>query len=85
MVVSYIMFVELIFSMSIFACDICQQGLLQSEPEGEHNENIGFYGRCVSHAIVFSSHVNPKKEYFRNNNWTCARTEVMLFEHFYRL
>ncbi|ONM23440.1 Histone-lysine N-methyltransferase ATX4 [Zea mays] len=52
-----------------------QRGLLQSEPEGEHNENIGFYGRCVSHAIVFSSHVNPKKEYFRNNNWTCARTE----------
>lgn len=30
-----------------------QRGLLQSEPEGEHNENIGFYGRCVSHAIVF--------------------------------
>jgi hypothetical protein len=62
---------------------ISQQGLLQSEPEGEHNENVGFYGRCMDHAIDFSSHVNPKKEYLRSNNWTCARTEVILFEHFY--
>ncbi|XP_066397696.1 uncharacterized protein [Miscanthus floridulus] len=52
-----------------------QRGLLQSVPEGEHNENVGFYGRCMDHAIDFSSHVNPKKEYLRSNNFTCARTE----------
>ncbi|WVZ65826.1 hypothetical protein U9M48_015128 [Paspalum notatum var. saurae] len=52
-----------------------QKGLLQSEPEGECNQNVGFYGRCVDHAIDFSSHVNPKKECLRSNNWTCARTE----------
>ena len=26
---------------------VSQQGLLQSDPEGEHNEYIGFYGRCL--------------------------------------
>ncbi|CAL5082799.1 unnamed protein product [Urochloa decumbens] len=53
-----------------------QKGLLQSEPEGEHNENVGFYGRCMDHANDFSSHVNPKKECLRSSNWTCTRTEA---------
>ncbi|KAL6601411.1 hypothetical protein ACP70R_044631 [Stipagrostis hirtigluma subsp. patula] len=52
-----------------------RRGLLQSEPEGEHNENVGFYGRCLDHAIDFSNHLNPKKECFRSNSWSCARTE----------
>jgi len=29
----------------------------------------------MDHTIDFSSHVDPKKEYLRSNNWTCARTE----------
>ncbi|KAG8057737.1 hypothetical protein GUJ93_ZPchr0002g24613 [Zizania palustris] len=52
-----------------------QRGLLQSEPEGEHNENVGFYGRCLDHGTLDPNHVSPKKEYLRNNDWTCARTE----------
>ncbi|CAN6218692.1 unnamed protein product [Urochloa humidicola] len=52
-----------------------RRGLLQSEPEGEHNENVGFYGRCMDHANDYSSHVNPKKECLRSSNWTCTRTE----------
>ncbi|PUZ71914.1 hypothetical protein GQ55_2G351500 [Panicum hallii var. hallii] len=52
-----------------------QRGLLQSEPEGERNENIGFYGRCMYHANDYSSHINSKKECLRSSNWTCARTE----------
>uniref|UniRef100_A0A0D3H9X4 Histone-lysine N-methyltransferase n=1 Tax=Oryza barthii TaxID=65489 RepID=A0A0D3H9X4_9ORYZ len=52
-----------------------QKGLLQSEPEGEHNENVGFYGRCLDHAMFDPNHVNPKKECLRSNDWTCARTE----------
>ncbi|KAL6844941.1 hypothetical protein ACP4OV_025600 [Aristida adscensionis] len=51
-----------------------QRGFLQSEPEGEHNENVGFYGRCLYHGIEFSNHSNPK-ECLRSNNWSCARTE----------
>ncbi|KAF8759291.1 hypothetical protein HU200_010329 [Digitaria exilis] len=50
-------------------------GLLQSEPEGEHNANVGFYGRCMDHANDLSNHVNAEKECLRSNNWTCARTE----------
>jgi hypothetical protein len=64
---------------------ISQQGLLQSEPEGERNENIGFYGQCMDHANDYSSHINSKKECLRSSNWTCARTEVILFETFYCL
>jgi len=51
-----------------------QRGLLQSEPEGERNENVGFYGRCMDHANDYSSHANPK-ECSRSSNWTCSRTE----------
>jgi hypothetical protein len=56
---------------------ISEQGLLQSEPEGERNENVGFYGRCMDHANDFSSRINPK-ECLRSSSWTCARTEVIL-------
>ncbi|XP_062199450.1 uncharacterized protein LOC133901928 isoform X2 [Phragmites australis] len=52
-----------------------RRGLLQSEAEGEHKENVGFYGRCLDHAIDVSNHINPKKECLRSNNWACARTE----------
>ncbi|XP_040383333.1 uncharacterized protein LOC102721579 isoform X2 [Oryza brachyantha] len=51
-----------------------QKGLLQSEPEGEHNENVGFYGRCLDHAMLGSNHVKLK-ECLKINDWTCARTE----------
>jgi len=51
-------------------------GLLQSDPEGEHNEKIGFYGRCLNHATFdYSTLVNPEKKCLRSNAWTCARTE----------
>uniref|UniRef100_A0ACD5XVK8 Uncharacterized protein n=1 Tax=Avena sativa TaxID=4498 RepID=A0ACD5XVK8_AVESA len=53
-----------------------QMGLLQSDPEGEHNEKIGFYGRCLNHATFdYSTLVNPEKKCLRSNAWTCARTE----------
>ncbi|GJN34603.1 hypothetical protein PR202_gb23281 [Eleusine coracana subsp. coracana] len=59
---------------------ISKQGLLQSEPEGEHNESVGFYRRCLDHASDLSHPVNPKNECLRKNDWTCARTanEVIL-------
>ncbi|KAM0862464.1 hypothetical protein ACQ4PT_045233 [Festuca glaucescens] len=51
-------------------------GLLQSDPEGEHNEQLGFYGQCVNHATVdHSNRVSPEKKCLRSNGWTCARTE----------
>ncbi|KAM0862463.1 hypothetical protein ACQ4PT_045233 [Festuca glaucescens] len=53
-----------------------QRGLLQSDPEGEHNEQLGFYGQCVNHATVdHSNRVSPEKKCLRSNGWTCARTE----------
>ncbi|KAM0862465.1 hypothetical protein ACQ4PT_045233 [Festuca glaucescens] len=54
----------------------CVGGLLQSDPEGEHNEQLGFYGQCVNHATVdHSNRVSPEKKCLRSNGWTCARTE----------
>ncbi|XP_020265667.1 uncharacterized protein LOC109841184 isoform X2 [Asparagus officinalis] len=55
-----------------------QKGLLQSETEGDDNENLGFYGSCVSHAAqdgfpvdshTMDAEVGPKKD------WSCARAE----------
>jgi hypothetical protein len=63
---------------------IPQQGLLQSDPEGEHNEQLGFYGRCQNHATIDHSHrVNPENKCLRSNGWTCARTEVIWLELIY--
>ncbi|WOL13521.1 hypothetical protein Cni_G22291 [Canna indica] len=55
-----------------------QKGLLQSEVEGDDNENVGFYGRCLHHATSsfhLDSHVMDPEESPRNKEWTCARTE----------
>ncbi|KAG1327089.1 hypothetical protein COCNU_01G010230 [Cocos nucifera] len=55
-------------------------GLLQSEVEGDDNEKVGFYGRCLDHATFNSFNVDghpvdPEEEIPRNKDWTCARTE----------
>lgn len=57
-----------------------QEGLLQSEVEGDDNEKVGFYGRCLHHATLNSSNVDihpldPEEECPRDKDWTCARTE----------
>lgn len=58
------------------------QGLLQSEVEGDYDESIGFYGRCLLHAM---NHHHFKPESYRldigdaddgQKKSTCARTEV---------
>ncbi|XP_019704141.1 uncharacterized protein [Elaeis guineensis] len=57
-----------------------QKGLLQSEVEGDDNDKVGFYGRCLDHATFNSFNldghpVDPEEEIPRNRDWTCARTE----------
>lgn len=56
------------------------QGLLQSEVEGIDNENVGFYGRCVLHAVCPISEscdvINREIDGHGENGLTCARTEV---------
>lgn len=55
---------------------------MQSEIEGDDNEKVGFYGRCMLHAAqdaidadchpgVNTEVGSPKKD------WSCARTEVL--------
>ncbi|KAM3259736.1 hypothetical protein ACQJBY_051173 [Aegilops geniculata] len=68
---SFMMCRDVNCSVTFHAWCAHQRGLLQSDPEGEHNEYIGFYGRCLNHA---TNRVNPKK-CLRSNEWTCARTE----------
>ncbi|XP_078173942.1 uncharacterized protein LOC144567629 isoform X3 [Carex rostrata] len=58
-----------------------QKGLLQNEVEGEHDEKVGFYGRCIYHATVNKSdgenlYIEGNEKYASNEGWTCARTEV---------
>lgn len=55
-----------------------QKGLLQSEAEGIDNQGIGFYGRCMLHAVYhqFNSdgyHTSSANRGERES--TCARTE----------
>ncbi|XP_044984443.1 uncharacterized protein LOC123451943 isoform X1 [Hordeum vulgare subsp. vulgare] len=69
---SFMMCRDVNCSVTFHAWCAHQRGLLQSDPEGEHNEYIGFYGRCLNHA---TNRVNPEKECLRSNEWTCARTE----------
>ncbi|OAY62637.1 Histone-lysine N-methyltransferase ATX2 [Ananas comosus] len=57
-----------------------QKGLLQSEVEGDDDDKVGFYGRCLNHAVVNisdidSHHVDPEEEFPIKGDWTCARTE----------
>uniref|UniRef100_M8BXS4 Histone-lysine N-methyltransferase n=1 Tax=Aegilops tauschii TaxID=37682 RepID=M8BXS4_AEGTA len=68
---SFMMCRDVNCSVTFHAWCAHQRGLLQSDPEGEHNEYIGFYGRCLNHA---TNRVNPEK-CLRSNEWTCARTE----------
>ncbi|CAN6449969.1 unnamed protein product [Victoria cruziana] len=61
-----------------------QKGLLQSEVEGEHSENIGFYGKCILHsrdrcqpALVNPAYVSTKNDnrISKTDKFSCARTE----------
>ncbi|KAI4316365.1 hypothetical protein L6164_024351 [Bauhinia variegata] len=57
-----------------------QKGLLQSETEGANGEKVGFYGRCVLHAIdhrFLSKHdpVGTETDFLEEKEFTCARTE----------
>ncbi|XP_020579340.1 uncharacterized protein LOC110023995 isoform X2 [Phalaenopsis equestris] len=57
-----------------------QNGLLQSEIEGEDNERVGFYGRCVLHSRKNYHHTESQPMDVeapcpRTNEWACARTE----------
>ncbi|KAB2019974.1 hypothetical protein ES319_D07G034200v1 [Gossypium barbadense] len=57
-----------------------QKGLLQSEVEGLDNESVGFYGRCMLHALhpiceSDSDPTNGKLSFPRKGESTCARTE----------
>ncbi|GMI95088.1 hypothetical protein HRI_003178100 [Hibiscus trionum] len=57
-----------------------QKGLLQSEVEGIDNENVGFYGRCVLHALhptceSGSDPTHAELSFSRTGESTCARTE----------
>lgn len=72
----------------VVGCDITfhpwcahQKGLLQSEVEGDYDESIGFYGRCLLHAM--NQH-DFKPDHYRldcgdvddgQKKSTCARTE----------
>ncbi|KAL8167851.1 hypothetical protein V2J09_009350 [Rumex salicifolius] len=49
--------------------------LLQSEFEGISNEKIGFYGRCMLHAISLSGQNEPDLDTLGRKESTCARTE----------
>ncbi|XP_020528003.1 uncharacterized protein LOC18442513 isoform X3 [Amborella trichopoda] len=59
-----------------------QKGLLQSEIEGVDNENVGFYGRCLFHAVNINCLTKPVhlvndkvEDHSDNKDPTCARTE----------
>lgn len=59
----------------------CLQGLLQSEVEGVDDENVGFYGRCMLHALhptceSGSDPTDAEISFTRKAESTCARTEV---------
>lgn len=60
------------------------QGLLQSEVEGDDDESVGFYGRCLHHSM--NHHFVPDSRHLDSCNadpgekkLTCARTEVCHF------
>ncbi|KAF2287250.1 hypothetical protein GH714_039444 [Hevea brasiliensis] len=57
-----------------------QKGLLQSEAEGIDNENVGFYGRCATHATGLANEsacdaANIEAGYTGEKEASCARTE----------
>ena len=61
-------------------CFSTLQNLLQSETEGIDDEKIGFYGRCMLHAIEprYLSMYDPIHEMGsqEEKEFTCARVEV---------
>lgn len=61
-------------------CFSTLQNLLQSETEGIDDEKIGFYGRCILHAIEprYLSMYDPIDEMGNQEEkeFTCARVEV---------
>ncbi|CAA7408044.1 unnamed protein product [Spirodela intermedia] len=57
-----------------------QKGLLQSETEGIDNESVGFYGRCLLHAMHYNYHpdgipMDAGMESPSVKEFSCARTE----------
>ncbi|XP_042464298.1 uncharacterized protein LOC122047223 isoform X1 [Zingiber officinale] len=58
-----------------------QKGLLQSEIEGDDDEKVGFYGRCLHHAMPnnyrLDNHVVDPQQSLIKEECSCARTEVV--------
>nr|XP_025659824.1 uncharacterized protein LOC112755751 isoform X2 [Arachis hypogaea] len=56
-----------------------QKNLLQCETEGDDDENVGFYGRCMLHAVDprYQSKYDPVDDIdsLEEREFTCARTE----------
>lgn len=59
-------------------CKLLLQNLLQSETEGVNDENVGFYGTCVLHAINPRCPIDVMGS-LEEKEFTCARTEVFSF------
>ena len=63
---------------------------MQSEVEGVDNEHVGFYGRCMLHAVRLSCELDSdpigiETDSTGEKELTCARTEVFYFLFFYFL
>jgi len=56
----------------------CSQGLLQSEIVKDGSNKVGFFGKCLSHAVsssVVSEYV--MEDVCPSSGGSCARTEVL--------